>query len=544
MIDELAVKNVALIKEASIEPASGLTVLTGETGAGKTALLSAIKLLVGERADTTMVREGADELQVEARFFLGDSDEEGTIVRRRVQSDGRGRVEIDGHMASVRELAEKVGATVDLCGQHEHQRLLDVHTHIDLLDSWIGALAQEALDKWQVLLAASKNAKAELERVRAVCGAADAKLDEAAFVLRKIGEVNPQRGEYEQLQEQLPRLEHGEALLEAAQGAYAALSDDDGAADRLTQALLALRGVASFDAELAALSESLSSALIDLEDSASELRSYIDSLEIDSETLERLQSRAAAFQGLMRAYGPAMEDVFRRAEEAQEVVSACEDGGERLACAQEAYEAAEKDLAAAADALDVLRAQAAPQLAAAITKQMAFLEMGSAEITVAQDRLERLKWTEAGPSRVELLYKPGAELSARPLRKIASGGEISRVMLACKVVLGAADGCETLVFDEVDAGVGGATAVALAEVLARLAQTHQVIVVTHVPQIAVMGERHYLVKKSEDVSPETSLEELTGEDRVEEIARMLSGTLTETSRAHAREMLSAAAKTR
>jgi len=179
-------------------------------------------------------------------------------------------------------------------------------------------------------------------------------------------------------------------------------------------------------------------------------------------------------------------------------------------------------------------------LAKAVTEQMARLEMGSAQLAVQVERLPRNQWTSAGPSRVELLYRPGAGMTARPLRRIASGGEISRVMLACKVVLGEADGTETLVFDEVDAGVGGATAVALAQVLADLARTHQVIVVTHLAQVAVMGACHYLVSKSGGDVPETTLVQLEGDDRVAEIARMLSGDASQTSLAHAREMLAAA----
>lgn len=172
---------------------------------------------------------------------------------------------------------------------------------------------------------------------------------------------------------------------------------------------------------------------------------------------------------------------------------------------------------------------------------MAFLEMGTAELEVCQERLDRAQWSSQGPSRIELMYRPAAGLTARPLRRIASGGEASRVMLACKVVLGDADGIDTLVFDEVDAGVGGATAVALAQVLSHLAQSHQVIVVTHLAQVAVVGDRHYLVSKVGDAVPETTIEEISGDERVEEVARMLSGDQTQTSLDHAREMLAAAA---
>lgn len=539
MIDELHVRNVALIRDASIEPAAGLTVLTGETGAGKTALLSSIKLLVGERADAGMVREGAPALEVEGRLFLPGDDEDGTVVRRRVGADGRGRVDVDGHMASVRELAQRVGATVDLCGQHEHQRLLSVQTHVDMLDSWAGGPAADALGAYRDALAAAEAAASELERVREMGRATGERLDEAAFVLRRIDEVDPREGELEELEAQLPRAEHGEALMAAASGARELLSGDGGACDVLGDAVSALADAARFDPALGSWAKALESSLIDIEDVASELRDYADGVDFDPEELERLQERLARLEGLRRAYGPSMADVLRRRDEAREVVEAASDGGELERRAAEELRRRETALAKAADALDAVRAEAAPRLARAVSEQMAFLEMGSAELVVSQERLPRAEWTRSGASRVEFLYRPGAGLTARPLRKIASGGEVSRVMLACKVVLGEADDCETLVFDEVDAGVGGATAVALASVLARLAATHQVIVVTHLAQVAVAAERHYLVRKSEGESgvPETSLVEISGEDRVAEVARMLSGDTGEASRDLAREML-------
>lgn len=539
MIDELHVRNVALIRDASIEPAAGLTVLTGETGAGKTALLSSIKLLVGERADAGMVREGAPALEVEGRLFLPGDDEDGTVVRRRVGADGRGRVDVDGHMASVRELARRVGATVDLCGQHEHQRLLSVQTHVDMLDSWAGAPAADALGAYREALAAAEAAASELERVREMGRATGERLDEAAFVLRRIDEVDPREGELEELEARLPCAEHGEALMEAASGARELLSGDGGACDSLGDAVRALSDAARFDPALGSWAKALESSLIDVEDVASELRDYADGLDFDPEELERLQGRLARLEGLRRAYGPSMADVLRRRDEAREVVEAASDGGELERRAAEELRRREAALVEAADALDAVRAEAAPRLARAVSEQMAFLEMGSAELVVSQERLPRAEWTRSGASRVEFLYRPGAGLTARPLRKIASGGEVSRVMLACKVVLGEADDCETLVFDEVDAGVGGATAVALASVLARLAATHQVIVVTHLAQVAVAAERHYLVRKSEGESgvPETSLVEISGEDRVAEVSRMLSGDTGEASRDLAREML-------
>lgn len=538
MIDELHVRDVALIRDASLAPSAGLTALTGETGAGKSALLSAIKLLVGERADAGAVREGADGLEVEGRFYVRGGDPDGCVVSRRVGADGRGRVRIDGRMGSVRELAEGVGATVDLCGQHEHQRLLQVQTHVEMLDAWVGEPAAAALDSYREALAAAADAARELDRVRELSRTGAAALEEAEFVCRRIDEVDPADGELAELEAKLPRAEHGDALLRSALGAREALAGEGGALDAIRDAASEVDDALRYDDALSKHADVLRSALLDLEDVAAELRDYADDLDFDPAELERMRARWSELQGLLRSYGPTMADVFARRDEARGVVEAASDGGAAVERAQKAADAAEARLADAARALDDVRREAAPRFSAAVSEQMARLEMGSAELEVAFERLPRAEWSRRGPSRAEFLYRPGAGLSARPLRRIASGGEVSRVMLALKVVLGESDSAETLVFDEVDAGVGGATAVALAGVLADLACTHQVIVVTHLAQVAVVADEHYLVSKSAGDVPETTLTPISGEDRVREVARMLSGDTGEASLAHARELLS------
>lgn len=538
MIDELQVRDVALIREAGIAPSAGLTVLTGETGAGKSALLSSIKLLVGERADASAVREGADGLVVTGRFYLRGGDPDGTVVERRVGADGRGRVRVDGRMSSVRELAEGVGASVDLCGQHEHQRLLQPQSHVELLDAWAGAGVAEALAAYQRALGEARSASEELERARELSRSSAEALDEARFVLGRIDAVDPREGEIEELEAKLPKAEHADALMRSALTARAALASDGGAVDSIREAISEMEDAARYDEGVSSHTEVLRSALLDLEDVASELREYADGLDFDPEELARMQGRYAELKGLLRSYGPGMDAVLARRERAREVVDAASDGGGAVRRAQKAAAAAEGRLAAAADALDEARAAAAPEFSSQVSAQMARLEMGTASLEVSSERLERREWSRRGPSRVEFLYRPGAGLKARPLRRIASGGEVSRVMLAMKVVLGEADAAETLVFDEVDAGVGGATAVALSCVLRDLSRTHQVIVVTHLAQVAVAADTHYLVSKTSGELPETTIALIEGERRVQEVARMLSGDTGEASLAHARELLS------
>ena len=543
MIDELHVENVALIHEATIRPSAGLTVLTGETGAGKSALLSSVKLVMGERAAAGAVREGADALLVECRVFWSGGDPDGTVVQRRVGADGRGRVSIDGRMAPVRELANGIGATIDLCGQHEHQRLLQQGSHSELLDAWGGDEVTTVRSAYAEALAKTRAAAKELKRVREMSQTATERLEEAEFVLHRIDEVEPREGELEELEERLPRAQHAEALMKASEGARKLLASDGGVLDRMQEALGDLRAAERFDGSLSSLISSLESALIDTEDVASELRDYRDEVDFEPGLLDQMQSRMSQLQGLLRSYGPTIADVLARRAQAEELVQAANGGDDMERRAKRELALAQRELLQAADHLDEVRGRLAPQLAQAISEQMARLHMGSASLEFSMERLPPKQWTSSGPCRIELLYRPAAGLTARPLRRIASGGEVSRVMLACKVVLGEADSTETLVFDEVDAGVGGATAVALADVLAQLAQTHQVIVVTHLAQVAVRASRHFLVKKSDegvgDV-PSTSIVQIMGEERVAEIARMLSGDASEASLTHAREMLDAA----
>ena len=539
MIDEIHVENLALIRSATLTPCAGLSVLTGETGAGKTALLSACKLLMGERASASMVRDGEDSLSVSGRFFLQEEeDERDLVVTRRVGADGRSRVTLDGRMASAGELAAQVGAVVDLCGQHEHQRLLKAASHVTFLDAWAREQIAPAYEEYAAAFEAAAAAASALEQVRAAASSSSAQLDEARFVLRRVDEVKPQLGEYEELVDALAKAENAEALINATEGAFQALSGDEGSAlDALNTAIYLLDQASRYDAALADRAKTLREAVYAAEDVAADVRDYRDSVDLDQAELARMQERVSAMQSLLRSFGPTMEDVLAARDKAAELVSLVDDSAERLAAAEKAVEQAERQLAATADSLDKARKKAAPGFAKAVTAQMARLCMGGAQLVCEISRQDRKAWTKMGPSSVEFLFKPGADMAARPLARIASGGEVSRVMLALKVVLGQRDAAETLIFDEVDAGVGGATAVALADVLADLATTHQVIVVTHLAQVAVRAQAHYVVAKQGKESPETTITAVEGSARVEEIARMLSGDTSAASLAHAAELL-------
>ncbi len=511
--------------------------LTGETGAGKTALLSALKLLMGERADASQVREGEPYAEVEGRIFTDAKDTEGFTVSRRLSADGRSRVRIDGSLGSVRELSERVAPLMDLCGQHEHQRLLDASTHVGMVDAWAQGSIATPLEAYRSDLLAAREAARELERVEAAARTEGFRLEDARFAIDRIDEVDPHEGELEELEETLPRAEHAEALAACAHEAAEALSGEGGALDPLNSAIAELSRMGGVDGKLSEFADMLAGAAITLEDVAQDLRRYRDGVDFDPAELTRLQERYAALKGLLRQFGPHMEDVFQRRAEAQELLSLVSDSDARIARARRALEEAESKLAQSAKELRRARNAAGPRFCREVTRQMAHLEMGRAELVWEARKLPRERWGEAGPDSYELLYRSGPGLTPRPLRRIASGGELSRVMLASMVVLGEADGVDTLVFDEVDAGVGGAVARSLAVVLADLARTHQVIVVTHVAQVAVVATEHYVVSKSDGDIPETRLSKVTGDERVREVARMLSGDTGEASIAHAREML-------
>jgi len=545
MIDEIQVKNLALIEQASIEFSPRLTVITGETGAGKSALLSALGLLMGARGDKMAVREGEDKLSVAGRFLrLPQADAEDipeeTIITRTVTSDGRSKATIDGMMASVSELASRVAPSIDLCSQHEHQQLMRPQAHLRMLDAWCGQAIFDAKAEYEAAFDSFKEAQAELDRVNAASAADLAQLDDARLVLRRIDAVNPKEGEYEQLLSELSRAEHAEALALAAQTAHESLSGDGGAIDALEAAIGALLGASRIDASLEPYVASLREAGYLLEDAAGEVRDYRLTVEFDPDELERMQERVSAIQGLIKAYGPRMQDVLFAREAAARLVEAVDDTDFARERAEKAVRVAKAELEAAADALATLRKEAAPRFADEVNAYMQRLEMGSASLECAVADLEFESWTRAGSQAVEFMFKPGSGLQARPLVKIASGGEISRVMLSIKAVLGEADDVDTLIFDEIDAGVAGSAARALGEVLADLAKTHQVIAVTHLAQVAVHGNAHYVVQKTDEAYPRTFIEEIYGDVRVDEIARMLSGELTDVSRAHAEELMAQA----
>ncbi|NTU71109.1 MAG: DNA repair protein RecN [Coriobacteriia bacterium] len=535
MLDELHVRDLALIREAWLEFGPGMTVLSGETGAGKTALLGALKLLLGERADSGAVRDGAPEATVEGRFRAGERE---LIARRRVSADGRSRCTLDDEMATVGALAERIGPLVDLHGQHEHQALLSPATHVGYLDRRAGESARVALEEYRTAREAHRAAITSRDELAVRMAEAAKNADYLRFVAEEIGRVDPVPGEDAALEARLPALQHGERLAEAAGEATRILRADGGALDSVARAQATLLKTVGVDPALDALAARLGEVSALTDDVSAELRSYRDGIEHDADALDRVLARLSALSGLTRKYGPTLDDVIAARDAADEALAAADAGDEARLAADAAVGAAQAQLQAAADRLTAVREEAVPGFVAALADAVAELAMDGTRFEVDIAALPFDAWTADGPHRVEFLYAPAAAQKCRPLSRIASGGEISRVMLALKGVLGAADSVETLVFDEVDAGIGGATATAVGRRLAQLGRGRQVIVVTHLAQVAVFADAHLVVSKEMDGGDAaTTVTRVDGGGRVAEIARMLSGNDSDAGLAHAEELL-------
>ncbi|MBQ3328326.1 MAG: DNA repair protein RecN, partial [Eggerthellaceae bacterium] len=447
-------------------------------------------------------------------------------------------VRLNGSMASVGDLAEAVGESIDLCGQHEHQQLTKPASHLRMLDDWIGAALEPAFQAYRAAWTDAVQARKRHDELLQAGEADSARIDEARDVLGRIEAVNPQPGEYDELLDEVRRMENIEDLARGASSALEAVSGEGGALDSLNSAIASLQMAARIDTRLANEVQSLNDACYILEDASRSIDAAVPDLDsFDPARLEELQNRLASFQGLMRNYGPTMEKVLARRDAAAAVLDTYANIDEALGKSERELRAAEKALAAAAESLSGVRAESAPRFAREVNGVLAELEMAGCAISCEIARLPRERWTTAGPDQIAFMFRPTRDSEPRPLARIASGGELSRVTLAVKTVLGRTDAAETLVFDEVDAGVGGKAALAVGGVLRQLAESHQVIVVTHLPQIAVLADAHFVVERAGKVSPETNLREVTGSARVEEIARMLSGTIDSASLAHAAEML-------
>jgi len=530
VLEELLIRDVGVIEEVTLTLAPGLNVLTGETGAGKTMVVSALELLLGVRADADQVRTGAAAALVEGRLrppppgageWLDDGDDE-LVVSREVAAAGRSRARIGGRLAPASALAQTVGAAVEIHGQADSARLSAPAVQRDLLDRSGGPELAAALAAYRALHDRWRDTEAELEAMRTGERDRARELDRLAFELSEIDGVAPVEDELESLDAELGRLEHSESLRAASAAAAAALAADGGARDTLGDAVGALRPVAALDRGLDGLVSRAEGLAAEAQDLALELAAYGETLDADPRRLDALRERRAALAGLLRKYGPDTHAVIVYADQARARLTVLSGGDERAAelAGHAARLAGEVD--AAARTLRAARRAAGERLAAAVAGHLADLAMPQARLRVAVDEVDP---GPSGGDRVAFLLAANAGEPPLPLAKAASGGERSRVALAVRLALADADRTPVLVFDEVDVGIGGATALAVGEKLAALARGRQVLCVTHLAQLAAFADTHFAVSKT-TVRGRTvaAVERLDEADRVTELSRMLSGT--------------------
>ncbi len=554
MITELAVENLAIVVQARLEPAAGFTALSGETGAGKSLLVGALSLLVGGRADTDAIRAGEPRARVEGRFQLesgpareravtlleawGIPFEDGElVVRREVAREGRSRAWINQAPVTVSALGELGAILLDVHGQHEHQSLLAPDRQREVLDRWAGL--EEARAACAASHAAWREAVEAREAFALESARATAEADAWAFAHEELERAALRPLEDEELAVKLARLRHAGRLTQALVKARDALggADASGAAHGVAEAERALREAALVDPALEALAGELAGARVTLEEVLRAVDDALDPETLDPAEAEAAESRHALIERLVRKHHRALPELIQWRDELAARLARVEGADAERTRRAGAERASRAALDSAARELTRGRRAAARKLEPALARELAALGLGKAALSIALDPLDPPG--AAGADRVEFRIAPNEGEETRPLAKIASGGELSRVMLALKTLLAAQDGVDALLFDEIDAGIGGAVARAVGERLATLGRVRQVLCVTHLPVIAAQANRQFRITKREQGGrTHATVERVEGEERIEELARMLAGdAATATTRLQARELL-------
>jgi DNA repair protein RecN (Recombination protein N) len=543
MLRFLRIRNLAVIEAVEVEFEAGFNVLTGETGAGKSILVEAVGLLLGARASADLVRTGESHAAIEAIFE--DPDGRELIVRRELTSQGRSRSFINGALATaaaLRDLSEKL---VELHGQHEHQALLDPLTHLPLLDDYASLDEQAAsvAGRW----AAVRTLREQLDRSRMDAREKAARLDLIAFQLGEIEKAAAKPGEDDELAATKQVLASAERIQRLCEESYASLYESDGAV------LAGLSGVwkrvgelAAIDPQFAPYADAREGIKSQLEDLAYFLRNYAEGVDASPARLQQVEDRLALLERLKRKYGPQLQDVIDTGTALARERELLTGAGERADDLQQALSDASESYLAAARALSAARRKAAARFARDIEGLLAELAMARTrfELRFNDGELPAEAWGERGIDEAEFYVSPNPGEDLRPLARIVSGGELSRIMLALKTLAAGAGGGKTLIFDEVDAGIGGRVADVVGTRLRALGSRFQVLCITHLAQIAARGTTQFRIEKSVRASRTvTTVERLEGEGRVEEIARMIGGvSVTEAVRASARDLLAAPAK--
>jgi DNA repair protein RecN (Recombination protein N) len=548
MLLSLAIRNFVIVESLELDFAPGFTVLTGETGAGKSILVDALLLALGERGDADVVREGAPRAEIAAEFRAGPAvaewlrtqdaggaDEASVLVRRTIDSGGRSKSYVNGSPMTLAQLRELGELLLDVHGQHAHQSLLKGAAQLALLDEH-GGLAAERRELGKAWADWKREQRAR-EEAEAMAASALAEQERLRWIVEELDTLAPQPGEWDTVQAEHRRLSHAAGLLEGVQAAVDALADSDAAAlAQVGNVSARLSHLVAFDERLQPAVELVDAAQIQLDEAVAALRRYFDKTDLDASRLAEVDARLSALHGAARKFKTAPEQLADLFATARARLDALASAGNldvlraRESALREAY-------AKQAKALSKKRAAAAKRMGQEVTRAMQDLNMEGGRFEVALTDAEA---AASGTDRVEFLVAGHAGVQPKPLAKVASGGELARISLAISVIAATATPVATLIFDEVDAGIGGAVADTVGRLLKRLGQDRQVLAVTHLPQVAAHGDQHFVVlKESDDTGrPVSRLRQLDRKTRVEEIARMLGGqAITETTRKHAREML-------
>ncbi len=562
MLRKIAIENIALIEELTVPFGAGFSALTGETGAGKSILVDAMNLALGERADRELIRTGADKARVEAEFDVSDNARatallaqwgirptDGRIaVSRELSASGRSAVKIGGAAQPLSALRQLTSLLVDLHGQHEHQSLLDEGRHIDILDAYAGEAIAPLASAARDCYAQYAKSRRELASLSGDARERAHRLDMLSFQIREIDQARLKEGEEEELRAHRDKLRNKEAIASAIASAHALLAGSErsrGAADALKMAASQMRSIEEYAEDYAQLAVRIEEAAYAMEDAAMEIGALSEEEDADPRRADAIEQRLDDIRALKRKYGDDIPGILAYRDEAEEELDRLNHGEEWAKQLEENIAQLRVKLLAACEALSAARAQAAERYGAEVLAQLSDLGMGKAkfiiEVEPPEEGFEDGHFSASGYDRVRFLFSANAGEPVKPLSRIASGGEMSRTMLALKSVSAGEVGC--LIFDEIDTGISGRMAQAVGEKIARIARGRQIICVTHLPQIACMADEQYAVYKTEQCGrAETRVEKLDREGRVAEIARLVGGADGEAAaHEHAEGMLRAAA---
>lgn len=553
MLNSLFIKNIAVIESAEIEFGAGFNILTGETGAGKSIIIDSLNILKGERASKELIRSGEQKARVDGVFTVDEAtvedlserfgievDDGQILISREITADGKNNIRVNGIPVIGSVLKEACANLVSIHGQHDNTSLLSKKTHLPLLDSFAGESLRKALAEYRAVYEEEKEKRAELESIETDEQEKARRLDMLTFQIDEIQSASLTVGEDDELFERKAFLENAGKIAENVQRAYSCLYDGDdmqtAANDLLWDGIGSLGEVAEYDATLKKLHEELSDLGYEISDKMHTLRRYIDGISFEPRELEDVDDRLDLIHNLKRKYGSTIELILKYLQDATEECESISRSDEIEAELRAQVQRLEEEKASLAQKLTSLRASAAASLSEKIEKQLADLNMAKVRFDV---KIEDGTFTSNGKDNVEFLICTNVGEDFKPLTKIASGGELSRIMLAIKSVLTSGNASATMVFDEIDTGVSGSAAQKIGEKLRSISRGGQVICITHLPQIASLADNHYLIEKNvENGRTKTEVRLLEGEERVEEIARTLGGaTITPAALANARELL-------